>query len=77
METSFHVRRSTAIFVLAIVLLGALTCSVANVGFVVLIALPIFIATVVSFFVTFTEEPELQPRLLAFPVFSPRPPPVR
>ena len=77
METPFRVRRSTAILLLAIVLLGALTCSVASVGIVALIALPFFIAAIVSLFVAFTEEPELQAQLFALPVFSPRPPPVR
>jgi hypothetical protein len=77
METSFRIRRSTAIFLLAIVLLSALTCSAAGVGLIVLIPLLFFVAAVIPFFVLFTEELGLDARLVAFPAFSPRPPPVR
>jgi hypothetical protein len=77
METSFRIRRSTAIFLLAIVLLSALTCSAAGVGLIVLIPLLFFVAAVIPFFVLFTEEPGFEARLVAFPAFSPRPPPVR
>jgi hypothetical protein len=77
MEPSFRVRRSTAIFLLAIVLLGALTCSAAGIGFVVLIPLLFFVAAVIPFFVSFTEDPGIEAQTIAFPAFSPRPPPVR
>jgi hypothetical protein len=77
MESSFHVRRSTAIFLLAIVLLSALTCSAAGIGLVVLIPFLFFVATVIPLFVPFTDELRLEIQLLAVPAFSPRPPPVR
>jgi uncharacterized protein (DUF58 family) len=77
MESSFHVRRSTAIFLLAIVLLSALTCSAVGIGLVALIPFLFFVAAVISLFVPFTEELRLELQLLAVPAFSPRPPPVR
>ena len=77
MEPSFPLRRSTAILLLAIVLLGALTCSAAGIGLVVLIPLLFFVAAVIPFFVPSTEDPGIEAQLVAFPAFSPRPPPVR
>ena len=77
MERSFHVRRSTAIFLLAIVLLSALTCSAVGIGLVALIPFLFFVAAVTPLFVPLTEELRLEIQLLAVPAFSPRPPPVR
>jgi hypothetical protein len=77
MERSFHVRRSTAIFLLAIVLLSALTCSAVGIGLVALIPFLFFVAAVIPLFVPLTEELRLEIQLLAVPAFSPRPPPVR
>jgi hypothetical protein len=77
MESSFRVRRSTAIFLMAIVLLSALTCSAAGIALVVPIPFLFFVATVIPLCVPFTEELRLEIQLLAVPAFSPRPPPVR
>ncbi len=75
METSFRVRRTTAIFLLAIVLISALTCSATGVAFFVLIPFLFFAAAVVPLFVVVSEEPGIAVQRVAFPAFSPRPPP--
>jgi hypothetical protein len=75
MEASFHVRRSAAVFLLAIVLISALTCSVSGVAFFVLIPLLFFVATVIPQYVVVIEEPGIAVQRVAFPAFSPRPPP--
>jgi hypothetical protein len=75
METSFRVRRPTAIFLLTIVLISALTCSATGIAFFVLIPFLFFVATVIPLYVVFTEEPCIEAQLDAFRAFSPRPPP--